>query len=184
MLMCRDNDKVFATSSADDGITWSGAVEITSSTKRKDWSWYATGPGSGIQLQRGKYKGRLVIPSDHRCSEYGMGSHAVYSDDHGTTWKMGAAIKPGVNECQVVELADGALMMNMRSYHRKGCRAVSISKDGGETWSGISHATDLPEPVCQASIMRYSTARTRGRTASFSRTRLGGASSPDGSNEL
>jgi hypothetical protein len=92
-----------------------------------------------------------------------MGSHAIYSDDHGTTWKMGATIKPGVNECQVVELADGSLMMNMRSYHRKGCRAVSISKDGGETWSGISHATDLPEPVCQASIIRYSAARDKGK---------------------
>ncbi|MGH9309527.1 MAG: sialidase family protein, partial [Vicinamibacterales bacterium] len=37
--------------SADDGRTWSAPSEITSSVKLPDWTWYATGPGVGIQLQ-------------------------------------------------------------------------------------------------------------------------------------
>ena len=63
---------------------------------------------------------------------------------------------PSCNESQVVELSDGSLMMNMRSYNRKQCRAVSISKDGGESWSEITHDPVLIEPVCQASMITYS----------------------------
>ncbi len=154
MLMCRNNREVFAMSSKDDGQSWTKPVEITSSVKRQDWGWYATGPGTGIQMRRGKYKGRLVIPCDHRSADYGMGSHAVYSDDHGRTWNHGQPIIPKVNECQVVELSDGSLMMNLRSYNRMGCRAVAVSKDGGETWSETWHDPELIEPICQASILR------------------------------
>ena len=52
---------------AGDGRTWAQAKEITTSAKRKHWSWYATGPGAGIQLERGKHKGRLIIPCDHKA---------------------------------------------------------------------------------------------------------------------
>lgn len=56
---------IWAISSNDSGASWSAPVEITSGTKAPNWSWYATGPGSGIQLQYGDCKGRLVIPCDH-----------------------------------------------------------------------------------------------------------------------
>src|SRR5947208_16452883 len=84
---CRDNRDVFVTHSADDGRTWSRPEEITSRVKPADWGWYATGPGNGIQLSRGKYKGRLVIPCDHRVNnkgEYNQAgrSHVIYSADH------------------------------------------------------------------------------------------------------
>ncbi len=162
LLMCRNNDRVFVTRSDDDGVHWSTASEITSSVKPREWKWYATGPGTGIQLSRGPHKGRLVIPCDHTLVQKGtppsaIMSHAIYSDDHGKTWKLGGTISPSVSECQVVELVDGTLMMNMRSYHRKGCRAVATSNDDGESWSDLRHDTALPEPVCQASILRYST---------------------------
>ena len=52
---------VWVMKSADDGETWSEPVEITQTVKSADWTWYATGPGIGIQLQ----SGRLVIPCDH-----------------------------------------------------------------------------------------------------------------------
>ena len=61
----KDTRRVYVCSSEDDGHTWSKPIEITATTKKSDWWWYATGPGIGIQLQQGPHKGRLVIPCDH-----------------------------------------------------------------------------------------------------------------------
>ena len=152
---CRENDAVLITHSEDDGKTWADPVEITADVKKATWNWYATGPGIGIQLQRGEHKGRLVIPCDHRADEtYGNGSHVIYSDDHGATWHRSASITPGANECQVVELDDGSLMMNIRMQtHSKGVRGISVSRDGGHSWSEIVHDANLPCPKCQASLV-------------------------------
>jgi sialidase-1 len=46
-------------------------------------------------------------------------------------------------------------MLNMRSYRGKGCRAVSFSRDEGETWSTPVDEPQLVDSVCQASILRY-----------------------------
>ena len=111
--------------SDDDGATWSKPVEITAAVKRPDWTWYATGPGCGIQLR----SGRLVIPCDHYVAETKMRrSHVIYSDDGGRSWKIGGVVGDHTNECQVVELRDGSLLINMRSYHGKNRRAVAISR--------------------------------------------------------
>lgn len=152
---CRENDAVLITHSEDDGKTWAEPVEITADVKKATWNWYATGPGIGSQLQRGEHKGRLVIPCDHRADEtYGNGSHVIYSDDHGATWHRSASITPGANECQVVELADGSLMLNIRMQtHSKGVRGISVSRDGGHNWSEIVHDANLPCPKCQASLV-------------------------------
>jgi len=45
--------------------------------------------------------------------------------------------------------------MNMRSYNKKGCRAIAISRDGGATWSDIKDDPQLVESVCQASLIKY-----------------------------
>ncbi len=141
--------------SDDSGATWSTPREITASAKRDDWTWYATGPGVGIQLQ----SGRLVIPCDYALAETKQyGSHALYSDDGGETWAIGGVIPDRVNECQVVEMADGSLLMNMRSYHKLNRRAVARSTDGGLSWSPLWHDDALIEPVCQASFLRYTLA--------------------------
>lgn len=164
LLFCRDNVDVFVTKSIDDGLTWSEPRNITKDVSKSDWQWYATGPGIGIQLQQEKYKGRLVIPCDHRNNEkgksdekkYGNGSHVIYSDDHGKTWQLSDVIQPGANECQVVELADGRLLLNMRMQtFRKGYRGIAYSEDGGETWMDFKHDKNLPGPRCQASFIRY-----------------------------
>ncbi|MFQ5811130.1 MAG: exo-alpha-sialidase, partial [Armatimonadota bacterium] len=57
-----------------------------------------------------------------------------------------------------VELADGTLMLNMRSYRGKHRRAVATSTDGGETWSDIRDDSALIEPVCQGTFLRYTLA--------------------------
>jgi sialidase-1 len=160
----RENDGVLVLSSSDNGRSWSKPREITADVKEGNWNWYATGPGNGIQLTRGKYKGRLVIPCDHRVNgnkddkqswERAGRSHVIYSDDHGQTWKRGGSTDFGMNECAVVELTDGTLMLNSRSYRGKACRGVSLSKDGGATWEPTTDDPALVESVCEASLIRY-----------------------------
>lgn len=159
-----DTRKPYLCFSDDEGLTWSKPVDMSSTLKDLSWGWYATGPGIGIQMKKDKYKGRLIIPANHsyddpggniRNGPFDYGSHVLISEDHGKTWKMGQQIKPGCNESQLTELSDGTLLMNMRSYNGKYCRAVSHSPDGGESWSDISHDLQLVESVCQASLLWY-----------------------------
>ncbi|WP_417383907.1 sialidase family protein [Gimesia sp.] len=153
----QDTRRVYMSYSDDDGVTWKQPYEVTESTKKPEWTWYATGPGNGIQLTQGKFKGRLVIPCDHNVTQQGKvirRAHAIFSDDHGKTWEFSKPIGEKTNECAVVELADGRLLMNMRSYHGKNRRAIAFSDDGGMTWSDVTLDQALIEPVCQASLIR------------------------------
>ncbi len=156
-LKSKDTRRVFVLKSTDDGKSWSAAREITKDTKKEDWTWYATGPVNGIQIQKGKYKGRLVIPCDHiEAESKKYFSHVIYSDDGGENWKRGESTpQDQVNECTVAELSNGNLMLNMRNYDHSRNRKVSISKDGGRTWSDLKADPTLIEPICQASLMRY-----------------------------
>src|SRR5206468_3163149 len=121
--------------------TWTAPVEITATTKKPSWGWYATGPGIGIQIKNGAHKDRLVIPCDFNYDDTttipvkeqaGKSSHVIYSDDHSTTWKLGNTITPNVNECQIVEITNNnnTLLMNMRSYFQKNYHTHAISYDG------------------------------------------------------
>lgn len=156
----QDSRRVFLLHSKNDGRRWSKPKEITASVKLPDWTWYATGPGSGLQIRNGKYQGRLVVACDHiEAGTKKYYSHAIYSDDHGTTWQLGGTTpKDQVNECEVVELSDQRLMLNMRNYDRSvHTRQLAYSKDGGETWEDMHHHSTLVEPICQASMLRYET---------------------------
>jgi sialidase-1 len=160
----RNNDDVLITESTDDGRTWSKPAAITRSVKRPEWTWYATGPGVGIQIRRGRYKGRLIVPCDHREPANGRPvkiSHVFLSDDGGKKWQLGGSAQRYTDECQVVELSDGSLLLNMRNYwgidggeHEKDRkRAISHSTDGGATWSALTFDAALVEPVCQAALI-------------------------------
>ncbi len=154
-----DTRRVFVTHSDDDGLTWATPIEITAQVKPAHWTWYATGPGAGIQMigRQGSLEGRLIIPCDHveagTCRHY---SHILFSDDHGRTWQLGGCTpQHQVNECEAVELGDGRLMLNMRNYDRaQPTRRISYSQDGGMTWSDTLADPTLIEPICQASIRR------------------------------
>jgi sialidase-1 len=154
----QDTRRVYATSSTDDGLTWSTPKEITGAVKQSDWTWYATGPGHGIQMRHGEHCGRLVIPCDHiEAGSNDYYSHIIYSDDNGASWKLGGrAPQPQVNECEVAEISGGRLLLNMRSYAPDArARQVAFSADGGITWSDQRADPALVEPICQASILAY-----------------------------
>ncbi len=153
----KDTRRIFVAGSSDDGLSWSPPKEITATVKLSNWTWYATGPGVGIQLQRGLRKGRLVIPCDHiEAGTKRRFSHVIYSDDHGRTWSLGGSTpKDHVNECEVVELAGGNLLLNMRSYDAsRRARQTALSRDGGLTWEDQQVVAELIDPICQASIRR------------------------------
>lgn len=154
----KDTRRVFITSSKNDGKDWSAAREITATAKDPNWSWHATGPGHSIQLQNGPYKGRLIVPANHIDKATGQNLvNTIYSDDHGQNWKMGANTpQHNVNESTLAELSKGKIMLNMRNYDRNvKNRQVSISKDGGHTWSQVVPDKALIEPICQGTLLRY-----------------------------
>ncbi len=155
----RDTRRVFVTHSRDDGRSWSPPREITAAVKPAHWTWYATGPGAGIQIEHGPHAGRLVIPCDHiEADTRHYYSHVIYSDDGGQTWRRGGSSpRPQVNECEVAELTGHRLLLNMRKYDRtQTVRQQAISHDGGATWTEQRHVPELIDPVCQASLRRYS----------------------------
>jgi sialidase-1 len=167
---------VWITRSTDDGATWAPPKDITPSVKQKGWTWYATGPGNGIQLK----SGRLVVPCDHNTSPTGRYSHIIYSDDRGETWKIGGIAEAMTNESAVVELPTGELVLNMRSYHGKNRRAVERSRDGGLTWGPLELDLALVEPVCQASMIMLGKLVLFSNPAATTRTRMTVRMSADG----
>ena len=163
LLFCKDNQLIFTTHSDDEGQTWAEPTEITAQAKEPAWSFVGTGPCHGIQLS----SGRLVAPcwSDESPGpptwaphpNWGkiQSSYALMSDDHGRTWHHSPNItQDASDECAAVELSDGTLYMDMRSRQGKNCRARSLSRDGGQTWSPAEYEPRLPEPSCQGSILR------------------------------
>ena len=98
----------------------------------------------------------MIVPCDHIEAETKhYYSHVIYSDDKGNTWKLGGSTpQHQVNECAIAELSNGDLMLNMRNYDRDHKnRKVSLSKDGGISWSDIRSDETLIEPICQGSLL-------------------------------
>lgn len=169
LVFTRSNERMFVISSDDHGKTWSERREITPAAGKKDWHWYAAGPVHAIQLVRGPHAGRLVIPCDHRYgttdkTKDAWGSHLVYSDDHGKTWKLGAAdthlaadpIHP--NECVAVELVDSRVYVNSRQHQgsEPAKRVIAFSSDGGESFDApFAPEPQIISPIVQNSQIRF-----------------------------
>lgn len=152
------DSRVYVTYSDNEGQTWSTPKEITNDVRPDGMSRFTQGPSHGIVKQLEPCKGRLIVPGYQRKNANDIyHGNAIYSDDNGLTWKMGGVVpSPYTNETTVCELSDGSLLMSIRMESETGCRAHSISRDGGETWSEIETIGALPDPGCQGSLLTYS----------------------------
>jgi len=142
--------------SDDEGTTWSPPQEITRIIKRPDVGGGIATCGVGIQLRRGPYAGRLVHAAYQFPDAQGREAYCVFSDDSGDSWRLGEISPSGgerTAEPQVVELADGRVMMNART--KLTVRLVALSEDGGQTFGQMVRDETLIDPGCQASILRY-----------------------------
>jgi len=145
-----DDMQSLARYSNDCGVTWSEPVDISAAARdMNDAGWHSSviGPGGAIQTR----KGRLLAPA-WKAIHYN--TLAVFSDDHGRTWQRGQLVPGGDwgNECQVVELADGRILMDIRQNSGLH-RWLSTSSDGGQTWSQPRPGEAVSPVAC--AIQRY-----------------------------
>lgn len=152
---------IFYRTSMDHGQTWSTQVNITTQVKSPTWSAVALGPGGGVELRytspAAGQTGRLVIPGSRR-SGGNNNAYVFYSDDSGSSWQIGGETSnPSTNEAEVVELADGQLLLDARQGSGSNRRRF-LSSDAGQSWGGDQPSDFTITPV-DSSLVRYSAVR-------------------------
>ena len=136
--------------SDDHGVTWSEPLDQTNVARdMSDAQWRISVPGPGGAIQ--DRQGRLIVPM-WRFAPWG--AFAIFSEDHGRTWQRRAHVpgSQGGDEDQLVELADGRILLDIRQQAGPH-RWLATSSDGGRTWSEPRPGQPVT-PVCCA-IERY-----------------------------
>ncbi|HEY5464900.1 MAG TPA: sialidase family protein [Hanamia sp.] len=166
---------VWYKTSMDNGKTWSEPTDITLQVNRinqpdvnpawnfkEDWRTYANTPGHALQFIDGKYKGRIYVAANHSSGDpkpelRDYQAHGYYTDDHGATFHLSETVPfEGSNESTAAQLTNNSLMMNSRNQTGK-YRVVSLSKDGGATWDTTFVDHNLPDPICEGSLLNIGT---------------------------
>jgi sialidase-1 len=167
--------EVWSITSTDAGKSWSEPVNITKEVSRPnqpaansaysfpdDWRSYANTPGHALQVQQGRHKGRIFVAANHSAGPpqahfQDYRAHGFYSDDHGKSWQLSPTIPyPGGNESTAAELPGGGVLMNIRNQSGDvKNRLLASSSDAGASWGPVRVAQDLPDPVCQGSMINY-----------------------------
>jgi len=146
------NYRFYVMSSKDHGKTWSEGKDITDQIKPKSWGkndFNFITSGRGIQTRSGELL--------HTIARIDHGIYVFGSKDHGKTWyvKENKVTKKG-NECKIVELNNGDLMINSR--WAKGSRSISVSKDNGKSWTNHLD-NNLVDARCNAAIIQYTSVK-------------------------
>jgi sialidase-1 len=150
--------RIMKIASDDNGATWSRPSDVTKEIKPDDAVTTASGPGIGIKMRSATHAGRLVIPFNSQDKKKNFVNWIAFSDDGGRSWHRGGNVPQTdgrqLNEVQVAEARDGTLYLNSRRWKGDAFRKVSWSKDGGQTWSAAIEEAAMPDPTCQASLLR------------------------------
>lgn len=132
---------------------------------------------SGITLQFGKHKGRLIMPAriqppmGNNDQEWWPCNYntAIFSDDGGKTWQTSGPVQSGTGEGTLAEVSTGSIYYNSRSHmsvdHR---RQIAWSHDGGQMWVDWQVTTDLFE-VGEPFYFKYGTKPSYGCNAGLVR---------------
>jgi hypothetical protein len=111
--------------SRDGGLTWEQRVQIP--------AYNLSGP---IQLRDGRILFAGTDPKHPAVWE---------SKDEGVTWTELATLPTRAGEMDMIEAADGRLIVHVRDHERDGKREKGIfqtvSRDGGKTWSDVTLVT-------------------------------------------
>ncbi|MCB0750961.1 MAG: exo-alpha-sialidase, partial [Ignavibacteriae bacterium] len=133
--------------SNDNGETWNKPQDITHQITLVDWEtdFKFITSGRGIQTNSGVLLNTVV--------NLNKGLYLFGSKNHGKNWFLiNTPIKPA-DESKLVELSDGAWMINSR-VNNSGLRYVHTSTDSGKTWeTREEHA--LIDPGRNANIIKY-----------------------------
>jgi hypothetical protein len=162
-------------SSIDRGLHWSSKVENISSLLLGETSCLAPTGGIGLQLREGSpwAAGRILWAMAQNAYQ---GDVIVWSDDGGQSYNHSDTLhSKGLDEWQMVELnnhstfaiirncanasgnLDGCHMLDTREIQTAGkhLKAVSLSTDGGNTFSKPWLHPDLVTPICNSAIINY-----------------------------
>jgi len=139
-----DDFQTIARWSDDNGRSWSEPKDLTTvgrDTSDQAWRASVPGPGGAIQTR----KGRLIVPMWKTPFE----NFSIYSDDHGRTWQRSKMVpgKERGDENQIVELADGRLLMDCRQNSGPH-RWLVESSDAGATWSERRSGVTVTPVMC------------------------------------
>ena len=169
LLHTRNNTLLYLSRSNNEGVTWSAPRDVTATLKYGGMEgWIGSGHAGAIVLSSGPHLGRLIMPM------YSIAPYSIYSDDHGNTWHMGAAVSLPLKimggENQIAETGfftkDGTpiLLISIRNSPKvpviisgKGYRLQALSHDGGITWSISTENRQLFEPIsgCEGSLVYH-----------------------------
>lgn len=163
--------EVWFIKSVDHGVTWGTPVNITKQVHRlnvagtayqfaEDWRSYAITPGHAMQFEKGPFKGRIFVPANHSAGEPMKSfaeyrAHGFFTDDHGKSFSLANNIEfPGSNESIATEISGGGLLMSIRNQlGNVRSRILAYSSTGGQTWDTTYFEKQLPDAVCQASLI-------------------------------
>lgn len=146
------SNRLFLVTSEDNGANWSEPKDVTDQLIPSGYHINGFGPSTGVQMEGGKYKGRMILPARiMNTTTNRVRNHALYSDDGGDNWIMGEEGDTG-GEIQIAEAPSGTLVSNVRA---SGARRVAFSDDGGESWSSseVDGALSAPSGGCQGSVL-------------------------------
>ena len=158
-LYCQNYRQLFACTSTDDGVTFTEPVEKTEAFEQAGfYNAAAIGPGHGIEHQ-----GRLLVPAWFASNRAEALAHRpsviriMYSEDHGRNWQLTEPLGQNVlinpSECALAVTPKGRVVISIRHENPLRRRAWSLSDSGIRDWEPIRFAEELPDPICQGSMI-------------------------------